>query len=169
MRVKLQAVLDDPAQLKALDEMRSQLARESGAEPYKSVVGEFWFVVDEKGQIIGYTGVYLLDAVSRRIRSAGTWLMPERRQQGYGREALASKCHVLFEDRNVNRVELETAVDNEAALRLVRSIGFVEEGRKRDFCYFGGKLHDFVEFSMLRSDWDALKISGNNTQSLEAV
>lgn len=42
---------------------------------------------------------------------------------------------------------------NEGAVRLYERLGFVHEGRRRDFFWHDGKYHDSVEMSMLEQEW----------------
>ncbi len=51
------------------------------------------------------------------------YVLPEARQQGYGR-ALVARAHRLAEDTQANGLVLETAVTNHAAQRLYESLGW---------------------------------------------
>lgn len=42
---------------------------------------------------------------------------------------------------------------NEGAWKLYEKIGFLYEGRKREYIFMDGKFHDIVEFSLLEDEW----------------
>jgi RimJ/RimL family protein N-acetyltransferase len=48
---------------------------------------------------------------------------------------------------------------NERALRLYKRLGFVREGVNREAYYYDLKWHDRILFSMLQSEWVAIKHS----------
>ncbi len=75
--------------------------------------------------------------------------------QGYGRDAIRTLLSWAFEIQNWRRVHLRTLACNERAIRSYRAVGFVEEGRLREQCSFGGRYVDEVHMGMLRSEWQA--------------
>lgn len=76
---------------------------------------------------------------------------------GYGREAINWAIDWAFGYGNLHRVEISTAAYNERAIHLYKSIGFIEEGRKRKAHYTNHKWHDKVDFAMLEEDYYKLR------------
>jgi len=75
--------------------------------------------------------------------------------RGFGTEASRWLVGYAFEQLGVHRVRLGLLADNERALGLYKSIGFVEEGRKRKSYWQDGKWSDELSMGLLEDEWAA--------------
>jgi RimJ/RimL family protein N-acetyltransferase len=77
-----------------------------------------------------FLGHVMLHTVAWRHRRAevGYWLVPQARGRGIGRTAVALVVGWAFTELGLERIEITTTVDNEAARALAASLGFHEEG-----------------------------------------
>jgi RimJ/RimL family protein N-acetyltransferase len=82
----------------------------------------------------------------------GIELLPEARGRGYGAEAQRLLADWLLDTTGANRVEAQTDVDNVAEGRSLARAGFTREGVLRGAQFRGGRHHDVVVFSRIRSD-----------------
>lgn len=82
----------------------------------------------------------------------GIALVPEARGRGYGRQAQRHLVRYLFAHTQVNRVEAWTDVTNYAEQRALGKAGFTREGVLRGFGFQGGRWHDALLYSVLRSE-----------------
>lgn len=73
--------------------------------------------------------------------------------QGYGTEAIEWALNWGFQYAGLHRIEINAFAYNKGALQLYERLGFVQEGRKRDFVFHDGKFWDLVSFSMLENEW----------------
>ena len=89
--------------------------------------------------------------------STGICFLNGHQNKGYGREAITFLLDYGFRWANLHRISIGTASFNERALHLYRSLGFFEEGRKREMFYMDLGWHDLVEFSMIVHEWKALQ------------
>ena len=78
----------------------------------------------------------------------GIGILPQWQGRGVGRKLLARLLDWADNWGNVLRVELHVHADNERAIALYRSMGFVEEGRHRAYALKNGRFID--SFSMAR-------------------
>ena len=62
-----------------------------------------------------------------------------------------------FRYADMHRVSIAAVEFNARALALYRRLGFVEEGRKREICYFDCKWWDIIQLSLLNSEWKVLR------------
>ncbi|MBI2849978.1 MAG: GNAT family N-acetyltransferase [Chloroflexi bacterium] len=76
--------------------------------------------------------------------------------KGYGTEAGRLIIKYGFEQLNLHRIGSEVLAFNERSLRMHRSIGFKEEGRRRESCFGNGQYQDEVVFGILRGEWKGL-------------
>lgn len=82
----------------------------------------------------------------------GITVVPEHRRRGHGAQAQRLLARHLFATTAANRVEADTDVDNVAEQRALERAGFRREGILRQAQYRGGRWHDLVLYSVLRSD-----------------
>lgn len=77
--------------------------------------------------------------------------------KGYGGEMINWVLDWSFRKANLHRVELGTWSVNHNAIKLYRSIGFVQEGREREAFVLDRKWVDVLKFSMLEGEWEKLR------------
>ncbi len=86
------------------------------------------FVLIEDGEVIGGLGLNPTHAPG--VLALGMWVLPEWRSRGGGR--MLVEAAIAARPAEVHKIELEVFVENEPAIALYRSAGFVEEGVRRD-------------------------------------
>ncbi len=79
------------------------------------------------------------------------------RRKGYAQEAIRILIRYGFWERRYQKCNSACAHNNEASIRLHRTLGFVEEGRRRRQVFYGGEHHDEILFGMTREEFDALE------------
>ncbi|PYS26003.1 MAG: hypothetical protein DMG11_21545 [Acidobacteria bacterium] len=79
----------------------------------------------------------------RHVATMGTWLRTDFRGRGIGR-LLAEESFRFARSADYRKVVIQILVDNEAALRFYRSLGFQDIGIARLHVRLGGKFHDEV-------------------------
>ncbi|KAM7217789.1 Acyl-CoA N-acyltransferase [Rhypophila decipiens] len=79
------------------------------------------------------------------------------RGKGYGAEAINWALDWGFRWGGYHRIGLTTFSYNTRAIRVYRSLGFVEEGRVRESLLLDRKRYDEIIFGMLASEWDKLR------------
>lgn len=82
----------------------------------------------------------------------GILLPPDRRGRGIGTRAQQALADYLFAHTTANRIEAVTDVANVAEQRALEKAGFNREGVVRGAQWRGGKWHDQLLYSRLRSD-----------------
>ena len=84
-------------------------------------------------------------------------ILPEYQNNGFGRESLTWLVDWGFRWAGLRRLAVGTVTYNERAMNLYKSIGFIEDGRKREVVYMDTKYWDLVEYSMLLREWKAMR------------
>jgi RimJ/RimL family protein N-acetyltransferase len=78
----------------------------------------------------------------------------ERRTgKGLGTEVLRWMCNHVFSTLGYHRIELTLDATNARALSCYRTVGFVEEGRRRKKFWREGEWRDVLEMAMLEEEW----------------
>ncbi len=112
------------------------------------------FAIDVDGVAVGDISLWGINTYNRRAH-LGLGLLPEARGKGYGTDAIRVLLRYAFEDRGLNRVQLEALTSNAAGLAAYRKAGFVEEGVTRQDSWVGGRFVDQVVMSVLADEWRA--------------
>jgi ribosomal-protein-alanine N-acetyltransferase len=72
--------------------------------------------------------------------------------QGLAIEAVEAVVRYGFQTLGLHRIEADVMPGNERSIRLLRTLGFVEEGRLRDYAYFKGRFNTLVRYGLLATD-----------------
>ena len=74
--------------------------------------------------------------------------------QGLGSRLLSQALDWLYTETETNRIDLDLFVENERARRAYEKLGFIVEGRLRDYHRsVDGRIRDALIMSILRKDW----------------
>jgi len=75
--------------------------------------------------------------------------------QGSGTRLLGDALEWLYTQTQTNRIDLDLFVDNDRARRAYEKLGFIVEGRLRDYHRsVDGRIRDALIMSILRKDWE---------------
>jgi ribosomal protein S18 acetylase RimI-like enzyme len=90
--------------------------------------GHLLFVLEDGSEPVGALGMHATRA--KGVLSLGMWILPQWRGHGGGRQLLRAALEAR--PAYVHKLELEVFPDNAAAIDLYRSMGFEEEGLRRN-------------------------------------
>lgn len=112
-----------------------------------------YWIVQMDDQPVGLANLVRIDGANRRCEFG--FYLGEASARGTGAALAAMRLLIeqAFGPLGLHRLTGEALAENEAAIRLYRSLGFVEEGRLRAHVWRRGAFHDVVAFGMLAEDW----------------
>jgi len=73
--------------------------------------------------------------------------------KGYGTDAMKVILRYAFQELNLRRVALDAFEYNPRAICSYEKVGFVHEGRAREFLYREGRRWDLIFMGILREEW----------------
>jgi RimJ/RimL family protein N-acetyltransferase len=113
---------EDPSE----NSVRRFIARQPGLRAR----GEFLGLAVTDASRRPFLGHVMLHTVAWRHKRAevGYWLVPHARGRGVGRTAVSLVVDWAFAELDLDRIEITTTTDNDAARALAASLGFHEEG-----------------------------------------
>ena len=86
--------------------------------------------------------------------SFSTSASPIEAGQGAGSRLLSSALDWLYIETETNRIDLDLFVENERARHAYEKLGFIVEGRLRDYHRsVDSRIRDALIMSILRKDW----------------
>jgi [ribosomal protein S5]-alanine N-acetyltransferase len=107
--------------------------------------------------LCGSVGLFSWNRQWRRC-TVGYELAQGAQGQGLMREALGAVLPWGWTHMQLHRIEALIHPDNLPSIRLVRGLGFTEEGRLREVGRWGGRHHDMLQFSLLRHEWATVPV-----------
>jgi L-phenylalanine/L-methionine N-acetyltransferase len=112
---------------------------------------DFVLVALRGGDVVGSAGLQPAGAALRRrhVATLGISVAAEAQGQGVGRLLMQALCDYADRWAQVLRIELTVFADNERAIRLYRSAGFVQEGMHRGYALRDGRFADALSMARL--------------------
>ena len=110
------------------------------------------------GRAIGSTRFGNIDRANRRVEIGWTWVAPAWQRTPINTEAKYVMLRHAFEVWGCIRVELKTDFLNEKSRNAIARLGAKQEGIFRNHMVMpGGRIRDSVYFSIIDSEWPAVK------------
>jgi RimJ/RimL family protein N-acetyltransferase len=75
-------------------------------------------------------------------------------KQGYARETMSGIMDFLFREKGIHRIVETVDAENEASIRLLKSLCFRQEAHFIENIFFKGKWGSEYQFAMLRREWE---------------
>jgi ribosomal-protein-alanine N-acetyltransferase len=117
---------------------------------YRDRTGIRWAVVDKVGgTFLGTIGFNSINLFAHRA-VLGYELARQVWGRGFATEAVRAVVRFGHDQVGVNRIEAAVMLPNEASARVLRKVGFDEEGVLRSYGHWKGRYHDLRMFSILR-------------------
>ncbi|MDQ3327710.1 MAG: GNAT family N-acetyltransferase [Chloroflexota bacterium] len=110
------------------------------------------FVAELHGEIVGMAGLHVGSRRRSRVGDLGISVHDLYTGQGIGRALMQRLLDVADNYLGLKRLELEVITDNEPAIHLYESLGFVREGVKRSSMFRGGVFVDTIILGRVRDD-----------------
>jgi RimJ/RimL family protein N-acetyltransferase len=105
-------------------------------------------------KVIGTVLLFKFDEASARVE-LGYVLGSKHWRQGLAAEAIRAVCRHAFGRLAIRRIEAEVNSGNEASNALLRSLGFIHEGRLRKRWVDKGTVYDTNIYGCLVDEWQA--------------
>jgi len=146
-----------PAPVASAAEMRAYVL--TALDEQRRGVSLPFAIIDQAGdQVIGCTRYGNIDKSHRRVEIGWTWLAPARQRTAANTEAKLLLLTHAFETLGAIRVELKTDALNEKSRKAIARIGATQEGTLRNHMITAsGRVRDTVYFSIIDSEWPAIK------------
>jgi len=120
----------------------------------------FATVEQSSQRVVGSTRFMNIDRANRRVEIGSTWIAPPWQRSAINTEAKYLMLRHAFEEWNCIRVELKTDALNQKSRNAILRIGAKEEGTLRQHVVtWTGRVRDSVYFSILASEWPAIKLT----------
>ncbi|GGH60584.1 hypothetical protein GCM10008014_35270 [Paenibacillus silvae] len=120
---------------------------------FSSTNGRIMFTVETlDGEIIGGINLNSIDERNGTF-SIGIVIDEPYRGQGYGTSAMEILLGYAFLERRLNKFNDYVLEGNEGSARMMRKLGCVQEGVRRQVVYIHGKYMDFILFGLTKDEY----------------
>ena len=114
---------------------------------------DFAICLKENAQMIGELSILDIEEDDKKAGFRISMSSIELTGKGYGTEAIKIVLQFVFEELNLNRLQLEVFSHNLRGIRAYEKVGFVKEGVLRESLYYNGNYFDEIIMAMLKSDY----------------
>jgi ribosomal-protein-alanine N-acetyltransferase len=141
------------------DELEIEKDRyDKGLTNYRTTFRSFLLVEKATGKVIGKCGFHTWRPEHSRGEIGYHMANEEVKGKGYMTEALKAMIAYGFAHMGLNRIEAFVGPNNVPSLKLVRGLGFTEEGRLREHYCKNGHVEDSVCFGLLKREYEENKL-----------
>jgi RimJ/RimL family protein N-acetyltransferase len=105
------------------------------------------------GQSVGGINLNSIDAKNGTF-SIGVQIDRDHRGKGYGTAAMEIVLRYAFYERRLNKYYGSVLEGNIASATMLRKLGCVDEGRRRQMVYTQGRYYDEILFGLTRSEFE---------------
>jgi RimJ/RimL family protein N-acetyltransferase len=105
------------------------------------------YLIERKGEAVGAISVQL--NWYNQIGNIGIWLDKLYRGQGIAKASVRRFASYCFSDLGIHRLEMNIATDNYDSLALAQSLGFRNEGTRKEAWKDGDKYKDMAMYSLI--------------------
>lgn len=133
-----------------------------GAVAARSKQERYPFIIIDKvsGKVAGSTSFGNISSKDKRLEIGWTWLGSEFQGKGINLQCKWLLLKYAFEELQFERVEFKSDINNKKSCKALQKIGAVQEGVLRSHTLMhAGNRRETVYFSVLRSEWERVKIS----------
>lgn len=149
----IQTWQNDPEIFPRMDYQRPFSLEDIRASESHGAEKEWPFIIEAEGTPIGRCGLF---GIRWRDRWGGLYIFIGAKDtwgKGYGKDAIRALLTYAFGTLNLSLVQLYSLADNERAVRMYKSLGFLEEARLRDRSFVEGRFTDHVVMSITREEF----------------
>jgi ribosomal-protein-serine acetyltransferase len=114
----------------------------------KGMDAGIWF----NGQLAGVIGLHSIDWPNKKT-SIGYWLGEPFQGRGLMTKSCIAMINYIFNDLQINRVEIRCAVMNSKSRAIPERLGFTNEGTIRDAEWLYDHFVDHIVYSLLAREW----------------
>jgi len=107
-------------------------------------------VAELDGKLVGSASLHVGNGKRRHTGDLGTCVHYDYAGRGIGRALMESLLDLADNYLGLKRVELDVIIDNEPAIHLYESLGFVREGIQRSALFRGGTFVDLLMMGRVR-------------------
>lgn len=125
-----------------------------------------YFVVDVEGRMVGMQDLIAADFPTFGVLTTFSWLSPELRGRGLGREMRSAILHLAFAGFDAREATSEAFFDNDASNAVSQSLGYQPDGL--DWATRRGEPAQLRRWRLARHGWEQTRRGDISLSGVEA-
>lgn len=113
-----------------------------------------WDIIEKSSNNVIGSCLYHNWEIEHKRAELGYSLYDQYRKKGFMRESINKIIEYGFYKMKLNRIEAFISPNNIPSIKLIKSLGFKQEGVLRDHYMYEQEIHDSVVFSLLRREYN---------------
>ena len=118
---------------------------------------DFAICLNSNDEMIGELSILDIDEVNKKAGFRISMAAISLTGKGYGTEAIKIVLRFVFEQLQLNRLQLEVFSHNIRGISAYEKVGFVKEGILRQSIYIDNRYSDEIIMAILKSDYKNLE------------
>lgn len=124
-----------------------------GYASYKIAFQNFLIINKETNSVIGRAGFHTWHTKHARAEIGYAISSDDNKRKGYMGEALKAIIAYGFNEMDLNRIEAYIGLNNIPSHKLVKALGFIQEGVAREHYCNNGRIEDSACYSLLKREY----------------
>ena len=129
-----------------------------GLKSEGGISGQYFICSTETNEIVGDVQIHSLSLLNNHCE-IGCTVPPKHQGKGYCTESIKAIIRYIFEESNVNRIEIITSEINKPCMKVCEKLHLNQEAILREKTCIGGEYYNDVLFSILRKEYDTWLLS----------
>lgn len=160
----LHRLISDEKAMYYLPEIKTATLEESKQNLYEAIKeanlenrSKYFFAIvnKEANAYIGEIGFTItIDTCNGKVVNLGYFILPDYWGNGYVTEAVKSVINYAFSRGDIIKIETGCVKENFCSENVMRKAGMIKEAELLKHVLLHSKLHDRVEYRLLREEWE---------------
>ena len=133
------------------EERSNELLQKYLKEDEEDKTWRWAITIQPTGDFIG--GIKLAPNSAFNSAELGFWIGKRFWKQGYAFEAASTMVEFAFDKLHINRLEAHAMTENSGSLKLLKRLGFSQEGIHPELVVKWGEYKDVITFGYLRKNY----------------
>ncbi|MFQ3546586.1 GNAT family protein [Halobacillus rhizosphaerae] len=120
---------------------------------FSSTKGRLMFIIEDlEGKSVGEINLSNIDERNGTF-GIGVEIDKENRGMGYGTRSMKILLKYAFLERRLNKFNDHILEGNDASAKMMKKLGCIQEGVRRQMAYINGKYMDFILFGLTKDEF----------------
>jgi RimJ/RimL family protein N-acetyltransferase len=137
--------------------LRTEIEKPTGGSPFDAIAERTLYLIERPkgGQMepIGFIAHFTIQPYNVLSLFFALSNKLDIRHKGYGTLAVRDLTNLLFQRKDLARIQAMTNEDDKAAQKVLEKAGYQKEGKLRKSAFIRGDWRDQYLYSILKDDW----------------